>query len=801
MAKINHNNFVDTVNDIVSQAKERKVIHLKNTKNEWNGKSFTIEHKDLVNLGTCGYLGLETHPELIKSASDFVIRHGTQFSISRAYVVSEYNLELEEKLSQIFDGHKTLIFSSTSLAHVSIVPLVMSQNDAIILDQQAHFSMQTACQLMAAKGTTLDIIRHNNLEMLERKIQSLRDTHEKIWYVLDGVYSMYGDLAPVEELNQLANKYPSLHFYVDDAHGISWAGKNGCGCVFETMKKNKRTILLTTMAKGFGSIGGIVVFPDRKSFERVNTLGGALAHSHPVAPSVIGASIASANIHLSDEIYKLQESLKDKINYCNNLLEQFDLPVLSDSKTPIYFIGTGQPKVGYNLNKRLLNKGFYVSIAMFPAVSVKNTGIRFTITNHISKKEIEQFLEVLKMEYYLALEEEGVSLSAVHKAFKLPFIEKDENTRGESSSELVIKTYNSIKKIDKKLWDQLFYEKGNFDWEGMRSLEEGFTDNKLPEQNWGFLYIIVRDKISGKVVLATFFTECIMKDDMLTEMNISKEIEKIRLLDKYHLTSKALIMGCLISEGQHLVIDKKHRRWKESAQLMCNFLTNEKSKRGINNTVLRDFNPEEKELKAIFHEMGFFKVDMPNSNIIYNLDRYNTESYFQSLSKKNKKNIKRDVLRYEHLFESSVSDLLTQKELDIFYCLYESVAKRNNALNIYKYPKKTFKAFNESRNWEFFIVKERETSKILSITCCYKSKTTYFPIAVGIDYESELKVYKQLLYQITLFAIKKGYQKICFGFSADTEKRKLGAVQEPRVAYLSIDDLYNMEKIDKIRGT
>ena len=77
--------------------------------------------------------------------------------------------------------------------------------------------------------------------MLERKIQQVRDKYTKIWYMIDGVYSMYGDVAPLDELNELAKKYPNLHFYVDDAHGMSWAGKNGAGCVFEKFKTNNKS--------------------------------------------------------------------------------------------------------------------------------------------------------------------------------------------------------------------------------------------------------------------------------------------------------------------------------------------------------------------------------------------------------------------------------------------------------------------------------------------------------------------------------------------------------------------------------
>lgn len=799
MAKINHNNFVDTVNDIVAQARDREIIHLKNTTNEWKGNSFTIGHKHLINFGTCGYLGLETHPKLIKSACDYAMRYGTQFSISRAYVAADYNLELEDKLSQIFEGHKTLVFSSTSLAHVALIPTLLSNQDAIILDQQTHYSMQTACQIMASKGVPLELIRHNNLEMLERKIQSLRDKHDKIWYVIDGVYSMYGDLAPIDKLNVLAEKYPQLHFYVDDAHGMSWTGKNGCGSVFETVKKNKKTILLTTMAKGFGSVGGIAVFPDKEAYDKVNLHGGALAHSHPVAPSVIGASIASANIHLSDEIYRLQDELNEKISYCNELLDKTDLPILSNPKTPIYFVGTGQPNVGYNLNKRILQAGFYVNIAMFPAVSVKNTGLRFTITNHISKSEIKQFITVLEREFYLALEEEGKTLNDIRKAFKLPLINSQSKITDPwtPKNDLEAQSYLSINEINKEVWDGVFKNKGTYNWESLKLLEEAFSNNNLKEENWKFYYLIVRDK-KEELVLATFFTEGLFKDDLLTETEVSKAIEEIRLKDKYHLSSEALMMGSLFTEGEHLYVNRGHKEWKAALKLLNSFCTKVEETERLNNVILRDFDSHDTELSQLLNNQGYFKLNMPNRNIIYNLKDKDEKSFIQSLTSRSRRHVRNDVFRFQNELKVTVSPSLSEVELKRAYQLYLNVSKKNVSVNLFPYPYKLFHLINKSPDWEF--IKIVKGNKLVSVGFCFKSADNYFPVLVGIDYNANKthKVYKQMLYQVVKRAIALNYDKVYFGMSADTEKRKLGAIQESNVAFVEVRDNYNFETINNL---
>ncbi len=465
MAKISHPNFVDTINDILIEAKKKEVILLESQNKTWTGDLLNINQKDLINFGTCGYLGLENHPRIVERTIEYTKNFGTQFSISRSYVISQQNKLLENLLSQIFNHKPVIVFTSTTLTHISIIPIVVGYQDAIILDQQAHISIQNAAQLMASKSVPIDIIRHSSLEMLEYKIKTLYDKHDKIWYMIDGVYSMYGDIAPIKEINALMEKYPKLHLYVDDAHGMSWYGKNGCGRIFEDCEQNKKTIYVSTLAKGFGTMGGLVVFPNNEWYNKVCMHGGPLAYSHPIPPPMLGASIASAEIHLSSEIYELQKSLKQKLLFANSLFKGSHLPLISNPETPIFFVGTGQPTVGYNLNSKIIQNGFYVNIGLFPAVPIKNTGLRFTINNHLTTSQIKEFVDALNLHYPKALQEEGKTLNDVLKAFKLPLVDETEQKVNKASFKL--QEFESIKNISKSDWNSIYLDKGNFDWEAL----------------------------------------------------------------------------------------------------------------------------------------------------------------------------------------------------------------------------------------------------------------------------------------------------------------------------------------------
>lgn len=800
MAKITHPNFVDTINDILIEAKKKNVILLESQNKIWKGDTLNIQQKELVNLGTCGYLGLETHPKIIEKTIEFSKNFGTQFSISRSYVISHQNKHLENLLSQIFNHKPVIVFTSTTLTHISILPIVVGYNDAIILDQQSHISIQNAAQLMASKGVPIEVIRHSSMEMLEYKIKTLYDKHETIWYMIDGVYSMYGDIAPIEGINALMDKYPKLHLYVDDAHGMSWYGKNGCGRIFEDCEKNNKTIYISTLAKGFGTMGGIVVFPNEQWHQKVSMHGGPLAYSHPIPPPMLGASIASAEIHLSSEIYELQNSLKEKLQYANHLFKDSNLPLISNPETPIFFVGTGQPTVGYNLNSKIIQAGYYVNIGLFPAVPIKNTGLRFTINNHLSTKQIKDFIEALHFHYPKALQEEGKTLNDVLKAFKLPLI--NENVQKVNKANFQLQEFESIKNISKSDWNSIYLNKGNFDWDALLLLETSFSDNDKEEDNWKFYYVIIRDE-QNEIVLATFFTEGIFKDDMLSSAAVSKQVEIERQKNTYYLCSKTITMGSLFTEGEHLYLNTKHELANSAFQNLLQWALQKQEHTQANTLIMRDFDKDENYFNEAFHLEGFFKLDMPNSNSIDISNYQSIDDLISNLSAKNKKNFKQEVQKYQSSFEVEFSVQKTKHNIDELYELYLNVTKRNQSLNIFPYTKKIIEQIIQNPFWEtmYLYLNTGTNHKDLVAVCfSHTSNTTYNPIFLGINYNIgiDLKVYKQLLYQLVKRAIELNKKTIHLGLSADTDKKKIGSKQLKKCAYISVKDNFNMDLLNNI---
>ena len=540
---------------------------------------------------------------------------------------------------------------------------------------------------------------------------------------------------------------------------------------------------------------------------RVKNWGGALTYSGPQQPAVIGASIASAKIHLSDEIYILQNSLAEKIKFCNEILEHYELPLVSKSPSPIFFIGLGLTKVGYNMVRRLSDEGYYVNLGIFPAVPETCTGIRFTITNHHTLEDIEALAERIHFHLPKALNEEDRSMKDVYRAFK-PLAKLQEK----SKSDLNVKTkFNlqhetTIKAIPEQLWDDLLGDNGSFTWNGLALLEESFKDNTKPEDNWEFHYYIIRDQ-SDQPVIATFFTSLLTKDDMLAPLDISKKIEQMRVNDPYYLTSKTFMMGSLLTDGDHLYVNKSYPKWKEALILLLDTAWVEQEKQNAGMIYLRDFPSKDMEMKSFLIDQGFIKMDIPDTHIIDSSPYYSMEDYFVSLPYKKRSHIKQDVLKYESLFDIKIATDASDDEIKHWYNLYKNVKNKNLDVNTFVLPEKLFHNIAKSRYWDIISINfkpgndHRKEKLPIAVGFSHRNHN-YSPLIMGIDYNyQEYKIYKQMLYQFISRALELKAKKVFLGLTTSLEKRKLGAVPMSKVAFVQIKDHYNMSLIGMMPNT
>ena len=302
MAKIKHHNFLNTVHEVFTDAKQAGVLHLYAGGASFSGRTIRVGGKDMFHFGTTGYLGLEQDVRLKEAAKEAIDKYGTQFPLSKSYISNPLYEALESSIGEMY-GHPIIITKNSTLGHLGVIPSAVDDDDVIVLDHQVHWSVQNAAKMLKTRSVPIEMIRHNNLEMLEDKIKKYRDSKRHIWYMADGIYSMYGDYAPVKELMDLSEKYPQLHFYFDDVHGMSWVGEKGTGYVLDQLGELPENVLLFgTLSKTFGASGAVLACSNTGMYDKIKTFGGPLTFSAQLEPASVAAAIASAKIHLSEEI-------------------------------------------------------------------------------------------------------------------------------------------------------------------------------------------------------------------------------------------------------------------------------------------------------------------------------------------------------------------------------------------------------------------------------------------------------------------------------------------------------------------
>jgi 7-keto-8-aminopelargonate synthetase-like enzyme len=390
-----HDRILDLAERRLSLGVELGVIQRRIEDERLDGALITLDGRKLVNFSSCAYLALNRDDRLKRAAIDAIERYGTSYSSSPTYTALPLYDVLEERLREMTGGAVAVV-QTTTLAHLAALPVLIGPDDLALVDAQTHDSVHLATRTLIGGGVAVESIPHNDVEALERRVAEAVRTHHRVWFLADGVYSMFGDVAPVREIASLQVKYPTLHVYYDDAHGFGWAGRHGRGYVLSQTDLTERLVVSAGFAKSFGAVGAVLAFGDRALARRVRLVGGPLTFSGPIPPPDLGAAAESARIHLTPELVDLQDRLRNDIRWVRSEIVKRQLPLVSPAETPIWFIHVGGPERVGEMIQRLIHDGFYVNAAAFPAVPVGQGGIRFTQTLHNTRDQIEGLLSAIQ---------------------------------------------------------------------------------------------------------------------------------------------------------------------------------------------------------------------------------------------------------------------------------------------------------------------------------------------------------------------------------------------------------------------
>ncbi|HWG44992.1 MAG TPA: pyridoxal phosphate-dependent aminotransferase family protein [Gemmataceae bacterium] len=358
--------------------------HMKDMIVDYMGPNRIIEvaGKKVVNFGSDSFLGLDQEPRVQDALHRGIRRWGTHNGASRAFSSVQANIEAEDKLAAWLGTEAALIYPSVTLANVGAIPGLVGRQDVLVVDEQAHNSIQEGAKIAKANGTRLLTFSHCNPQALEKVLDEAGDYRCAV-VAIDGVYSMSGELPPLAELNRVCLERRAV-LYVDDAHGTGVMGQQGRGTVLDALGSYDNTLVVGSLSKGFSCMGGFIGCT--KEFKlllkmRSNTyiFGG------PVAPCYLEAVCTVCDILNSSEYPLLSARLQRNIRQMSTGLTDRGLVVLG-GQTPILSVLVGDEEDTLNAGNFLFEQGYYVQSVTFPAVPYHAGVLRIQVNaNHLTE--------------------------------------------------------------------------------------------------------------------------------------------------------------------------------------------------------------------------------------------------------------------------------------------------------------------------------------------------------------------------------------------------------------------------------
>ncbi|MGY8678604.1 aminotransferase class I/II-fold pyridoxal phosphate-dependent enzyme [Bradyrhizobium sp. UFLA05-153] len=347
---------------------------------------------EIIDFVRCSYLGLDNHPAIVAGAIEAIEAHQSlHWSCARTRLNFDLLAELEDALSEMFCS-RVITCSTVMLANLGVMPLLASgqltggRKPVVVFDRIAHISLAYHKPVVADE-TQVETISHNDIDALERLCRE----HPVVAYVCDGVYSMGGN-SPIEELRQLQERY-GLFLYIDDAHGISIFGRKGEGFARSQFPPvlGDRTIIVASLAKGFGASGGMVMLgtADHEALFRRYSI--PYAFSVPPNLAAVGAALGSCKIHRSAELDERQRRLAQRIKFFDRRVATAE----QGNSFPIRMIAIGSEPKAIAVARELLDAGFYTSVTFFPTVAQGKAGIRVCITAAHEERDIERLCDCI----------------------------------------------------------------------------------------------------------------------------------------------------------------------------------------------------------------------------------------------------------------------------------------------------------------------------------------------------------------------------------------------------------------------
>jgi len=377
----------------IESLKAQNLLWMPKTLNGPSSAIAKVDNKEVIMLCSNNYLGLANHRKLRKAAIEAIRGYGAGSGSVRPIAgTMELHIRLEEMIAKFKHTEDALYYNTGFTANSGALPALLREGDAVVSDELNHGSIIDGVRLSKAER---HVYKHNDVESLETKLKELSGRGEnrpkRILIVSDGVFSMDGDIAPLDRIVELAERYDACT-YVDDAHGDGVLGDHGRGIVNHFKLEGRVDFEMGTFSKAFGTMGGLIATSKtNKEYLLNKSRTWLLTGSH--GPATVGASIAALELLEHDD--KLVRKLWRNTKYFKKRLKELGFD-LGNSETPITPIMTYDAEKARRLSVRLFEEGVYALPIVFPMVAKDKARIRTMITAEHRKEHLDTAIEKIE---------------------------------------------------------------------------------------------------------------------------------------------------------------------------------------------------------------------------------------------------------------------------------------------------------------------------------------------------------------------------------------------------------------------
>jgi glycine C-acetyltransferase len=349
--------------------------------------------KEVINFCANNYLGLSSHPKVIKAAHDAIDTHGYGMSSVRFICgTQDIHKQLEQKISSFLGTEDTILYAAAFDANGGVFEPLFNEQDAIISDELNHASIIDGVRLCKAQRYRY---KHNDMADLEEKLKETQSLRHRI-IVTDGVFSMDGTIAQLDKICDLADKYSAL-VMIDECHASGFMGKTGRGTHEYKNVMGRIDIITGTLGKALGGAMGGFTSAKKEIVEMLRQRSRPYLFSNSLAPSIVGASIAV--LDMLSETTALRDKLWENTVYFRAKITEAGFDI-KPGEHPIVPIMLYEARIAQEFATRLLEEGIYVIGFFYPVVAKGNARIRVQISaahdRHHLDKAIAAFAKVGK---------------------------------------------------------------------------------------------------------------------------------------------------------------------------------------------------------------------------------------------------------------------------------------------------------------------------------------------------------------------------------------------------------------------